>query len=74
MLVAPQIMQDTSDANEHLVQVSRISGLRFAFVSRLAKSAPNFPACEPNALVGHYNATLGEDLLGFAEAETEHVI
>jgi len=60
---APQIVQDTADANEHLIQVPRISRPWPASFRPPSKVAAEISAAEPNALVGHYDTPLGEDQL-----------
>jgi hypothetical protein len=70
---APQIMQNTADANEHLVQVPRIQGAP-APVQPSGEVAAEFRAPEPNALVAHDDAAFGENQLDVAQAKAEHVI
>jgi hypothetical protein len=71
---APQIMQDTPNANEHFVQVPRISGLRPALVQSSGEVGTEFRAPQSNALVGHCDAALGENQLDVAQAEAEYMI
>jgi hypothetical protein len=71
---APQIMQNTADADEHLVQVPRISRAQPAPVQPSGEVAAEFRAPEPNALVAHDDAAFGKNQLDVTQAEAEHVI
>ena len=70
----PQIVQHTSDADEHLVQVSRVARLRSAPAQPPGEVGTELEAPMPNAFMGHYDATFRQDQLDIAQAEAEDVI
>ena len=70
----PQIVQHTSDADEHLVQVPRVARLRSAPAQPPGEVGTELEAPMPNAFMGHYDATFRQDQLDIAQAEAEDVI
>jgi hypothetical protein len=70
----PQIMENTADADERLIHVPRIFRPWPAPLEPPGKVAAELCAPEPNALVGHDDAALGEDQFDVTQAQAEHVI
>ena len=71
---APQIVQYAPDADEHLIKVPGISGLRPSPAQSPGEVRTELQAPKPNAFVGHYDAAFGQDKLDVAQAEAEDVI
>ena len=70
----PQIVQHTSDADEHLVQVPRVARLRSASAQPPGEVGTELKAPMPNAFMGHHDATFRQDQLDITQAEAEDVI
>jgi hypothetical protein len=71
---APQIVRYALDADKHLIEVPCIAGLRSTTAQSPGEIGTELQAPVPDALVGHRDATLGQDQLDVTQAETEHVI
>jgi hypothetical protein len=71
---APQIVQYALDADEHLIEVPCIAGLRSTTAQWPGEIGTELQAPVPDAFVGHRDAALGQDQLDVTQAETEHVI
>ena len=70
----PQIMLNTLDPDEHLVEVPLVPGPRPAAAQAVGKALTEFPAPAPHGLIGDDNAPLRQKQLNITEAEAEHVI
>ena len=55
----PQIVQHAADADEHLVEMPSVAGLR----SSPTQVGTELQAPMPDALVGHHDAAFGQDQL-----------
>jgi hypothetical protein len=71
---APQIVQHTADADEHLIQVPGIAGLRSSPAQPPREIGTEVQAPMSDALVCHDDASFGQDQLDVAQAEAEYVI
>ena len=67
-------MQHTADADEHLIQLPRIAGLRPASMQRHGEVSTGTSGTWPDALMGHDYAAFAEDQLDVAQAEAEYVM
>jgi hypothetical protein len=70
----PQIVQHAPDADEHLIKVPSVTGLRPSAAQPSGEVGTELLAPVPNAFVGHPYATLGQDQLNVTQAEAEDVI
>ena len=71
---APQIVQHAADADEHLIKMPGIAGLRSAPAQPPGKVSTELQAPMPDALMGHHDAAFGEDQFDVPQAEAEDVI
>ena len=71
---APKIMLHALDPNEHLVQMPLVTGPWTTAAQAGGKGLTELLAPAPNCLIGHNNATLGQQKLNISKAEAEHVI
>jgi hypothetical protein len=71
---APQIVQHATDADEHLIKMLGIAGLRSSPTQPLGEVGTKLQAPMPDALMGHHDAAFGEDQFDVPQAETEDVI
>ena len=70
----PEIVQHTSDADEHLVKVPRIARPWAAPAQPFGKLDAELPAPVSDAFVGDHHAALGQDQLDVTQAKAEQVI
>jgi hypothetical protein len=63
---APQIMQHAADADEHLIKVPGIAGLRPSRAQPTGEVSPELQAPMPDAFVGHHDASFSQDQLDIA--------
>jgi hypothetical protein len=68
---APQIVQHTSDADEHLVEVPGIAGPRPSSAQPAGELGTEVQAPMPDAFVGHHDTAFGQDQLYVVQAEAE---
>jgi hypothetical protein len=71
---APQIMQHTSNADEHLVQVPCVARLRSATALSAGEVSTKLQAPVPDAFVGYHDPTFRQDQLNITQAEAEDVV
>ena len=67
-------MHHAPDANEHLIKMPGIAGLRSAPSQPSGKVSTELQAPMPNALMGHHDAAFGEDQFDVPQAETEDMV
>ncbi len=70
----PQIMQHAIDADEHLIEVPRVSRPGSPAAQPPGKISPELPTPVSDALVSDDNPALGQDKLDIAQTEAEYVI
>ena len=71
---APQIVQHAAGADEHLIEMPGIAGLRSSPTQSSGEVRTEFQAPMPDALMGHNDAAFSQDQLDVTQTETEHVI
>ena len=71
---APEVVLNTLDPDEHLVEVPLVPWPWAAAANAIGKTLAEFPAPAPHCLVGDGNAPLGQKQLNIPQAKAEHVI
>ena len=71
---APEVVLNTLDPDEHLVEVPLVPRPWSAATNATGKTLAEFPTPAAHRLVGDGNAPLGQEQLNMPQTEAEHVI